>query len=262
MNRKSLPLVFLICASLLACNLVNSITPTTANSSQGTPAANAPAQSSSSGMCSNPLYPVKQGVTRTYSMTGLPTGPTTYTETITDVSSDGFTVTNQFGTLTKTAKWNCTPDGLLELQLGGGTAMLSTSSGMQADFTITKSSGVTIPAKVSAGDAWSYSLDFTTQLTMNNSSGQAQGTVNYQLKALGNESVTVPAGTFNAMKEQVTTNLNMQVAMQSLNIPVTMTEDSTVWYAPNVGMVKEVDNASVMGNTVNDTIELQSYNVP
>ncbi len=262
MNRKTLPLVLLICISLLACNLMSAISPTSGNSTQGTPAANQPAQPSSDGTCSNTLYPVKQGVTRTYAISGLPTGAASYTETITDVSADSFTVTTKFTNLTKNAKWDCKPDGLIELQPGGGAAMLNSSSGMQADFTVTKSNGVTLPKKVSAGDSWNYSLDFTSQITVNGTNSQAQGTSSYQLNAVGNESVTVPAGTFNAMKIQITTNFNMQMNMQGANIPVTLTSNTTAWYVPNVGMVKQVDNASMMGGTINATTELRSYNVP
>lgn len=263
MNRKTLPIVLVICTSMLACNLLSAISPASGNSTQQAPATSSSSQSSAtSGSCSNPLYPVKQGVTRTYSVTGLPTGASTYTETITNVGPDSFTMTTQLGNLTKNAKWDCKSDGLIELQPGGGAAMLSTTSGMQADFTVTKSSGVTLPLKISAGDAWTYSLDFTSQITLNNSSGQAQGTTNYQLKALGNESVTVPAGTFNAMKLQITTTFNMQMNMQGANIPFTLTANTTAWYAPNVGMVKQIDNADMMGGALNATTELQSYKIP
>jgi hypothetical protein len=266
MNRKILSVVLGICLGTLACNALTAANPSSGNSTQQASAANSSSpsaiQSSSSGACSNPLYPVKQGLTRTYSTTGLPTGPSTYTETITDVSADGFTMTTQFAKLTRTAKWDCKPDGLIELQLGGGAASLNTSSGMQANFTVTNSSGVTLPVKISAGDTWTYSLDFTAQITTNQYSGQAQGTADYQAKALGSEKVTVAAGTFDAMKLQVGTTLKMQMAMQGMSIPITITDNATLWFAPNVGMVKQVDTANMMGSNINATTELQSYNIP
>ncbi len=263
MSRKTFPVILLIGISMLSCNLLTAVNPASGTSNQAAPtASNSPSQPSSSGACSNALYPVKQGVMRAYAISGLSTGPAAYTETITDVQADSFTITTQFGNLTKNAKWDCKPDGLVELQPGGGAAMLNTSSGMQADFNVTKSSGVTLPTKISAGDAWTYSLDFTSQITLNNSSGQAQGTASYQLKAMGNESVTVPAGTFNAMKLQINTTFNMQMALSGMNVPITLTETTTAWYAPNVGMVKQLENANMMGETINATTELQSYKIP
>lgn len=259
---KSLGLLFLV-LTLLACNLL-APSSSSSNSSvapQSTVANQQPQISSQTG-CSNPYYPVKKDATWTYKTSGLPTGPSTYVDTITDVRVDGFTDTSVFDNkVTRKADWNCTKDGLLELSLGNGAAAISTS-GTQAQITVTKSSGVTIPAKVSTGDSWSYTLDFTGQINMQNTTSQAQGSSAYQLKALGNESVTVPAGTFTAMKVQVAGTFNIQVSMGGVNLPVTISDASLAWYAPNVGMVKLTDNVNMMGSSINATTELQSYKIP
>ncbi len=251
MNKRILVVTTVLILSILSCNLFSS---SSTGSSQS--------QSSASGSCSNAYYPVKEGVTRTYSTTGLPTGLSTYTETISDISSSGFTLTSQFDKITRTAKWNCTKEGLLELELGGGAASLDSSNGMQANFTVTKSTGVTLPVKISAGDTWSYSLDFTSSISIANTNQQYQGTATYQVKALDIEKVTVPAGTFNAIKLQIATSMTMQMMSQGAGAPILITDTSNAWFAPNVGMVKQADDLSMMGTTINSSTELQSYKIP
>ncbi len=246
---------------LLACNLLTQASGSSNGATPG-PQANGTAQASSPGGCSNPYFPVKQGATWTYKITGLPTGTSTYVDTITAVSQDKFTDSSVFDKkLTRTADWSCKPEGLLELSLGNG-AVAVTSSNTQAEFTVTKSSGVTLPARISTGQSWTYQLDLQGKMTLQNTQTQSQGTASYQLKALGNESVTVPAGTFNAMKVQIEGTFNVQVSVSGINMPIAVTDNSTAWYAPGVGMVKLTDAANLMGQAINATTELQSYKIP
>jgi hypothetical protein len=249
--------------AILACSLATPAAgPATGNTpGQETPAAEAPA--SASGPCANPLYPVVKGATWTYSTTGGPTGSTSYTDTITDVRADGFTLTSQFDKLTRTQEWACKPEGLLALQMGGQSAGLS-SGGMQGQFTTNKAEGVTYPSKpVAAGDEWSYALDYQGQIEMQGGTqATAAGTADFHFKALGTESVSVPAGTFEAMKVQVDTTLKMQVSTQGIQVPVDLTDTTIAWYAPGVGMVKSTD--TVASPIYSGTVEtqLQSYNIP
>src|SRR6185503_15452140 len=56
--------------------------PSPAETSVGTP----------SGLCANPYYPVREGATWTYASTGGPTGGYDFTDRITAVTDDGFTL--------------------------------------------------------------------------------------------------------------------------------------------------------------------------
>lgn len=242
----------------LACNL-----PTAGGVSSQTSSSNTPEAQPAANPCANPLYPVKQGATWTYATTGGPTGPTSYTSTISDVRSDGFTVSSQFDKVSLTQEWACKPEGLLALQLNGAATAALSANGAQAQFTTTKSEGVTIPANVAVGDEWTYHLEFQGQ--MNIAGGQqanATGTADFHLKALGTESVSVPAGTFDAMKIQIDTTINMQISAQGVNVPVNLTDTGTAWYAPGVGMVKSADAVNVTSFAATITTELQSYNIP
>ncbi len=260
-NRFKILAITCTVLTLLACNLLTQASGTSGNTTSAVQT-NPPAQASASGGCSNPYYPVKQGATWTYKITGLPTGTSTFVDTITAASQDKFTDSAVFDNkLTRTSDWSCKPEGLLQLSLGNGAAAI-TSSNTQAEFTVTKSSGVTIPASISTGQSWTYQLDLQGKMNLQNNQVQSQGTANYKLKALGNESVTVPAGTFNAMKVQIEGTFNVQVSVSGINMPIAVTDNSTAWYAPGVGMVKLTDASNLMGQSINATTELQSYKIP
>ncbi len=254
---KAVVIPFLV-STLFACNF---LTQAAGGAGGSNPAQTAPPNQtnpSAQGACANTYYPVKKGATWTYKISGLPTGTSTYVDTITDVRSDGFTDSSVFDNkLTRTSQWSCKPDGLLELSLGSGASAI-TASNTQAQFTVTNSSGVTLPSSISNGQSWSYKLDIQGQMSLQNNTVQSQGTASYQLKSLGNESVTVPAGTFNAMKVQINGTFNVQVSV----MPVSVTINATAWYAPNTGLVKETDAAAMMGQSFNSTTELQSYSIP
>src|SRR5512133_1953057 len=59
------------------------------------------------GQCENQYYPVRPGATWSYTSSGGPTGAYHYTDSITAVRSDGFTLTSQFNNLTRTQEWAC-----------------------------------------------------------------------------------------------------------------------------------------------------------
>jgi hypothetical protein len=231
--------------------------------SQGSGSSQAAGQPAvSSEACTNPLYPAVKGATWSYAVTGAPTGPLSYTDTVTDVRADGFTLTSQFDKLTRTQEWACKPEGLLALELGGGPAGAISTSQVDVQLTTSNVQGVTLPAHVSAGDKWAYSLDFQGTTQVGGVTAQETGKASIDLSAIGTESVTVPAGTFDATKIEVSSTLNFQIVMQGVTTPVVFTGISTVWYAPGVGMVKSVDKGELGGTAYTTTTELQSYSIP
>ena len=89
-----------------------------------------------------------------------------------------------------------------------------------------------------------------------------QGTAVYTFEALSEESVTVPAGTFTAMKVKTDIALDVQITFQGNTIPSTSDFHMLIWWAPGVGLVKTETNAELSGTGYSETIELQSYNIP
>lgn len=214
------------------------------------------------GVCTNPYYPVREGATWSYKSTGGPTGEYTFTDTITSVRADGFTLSSQFGELTRTQEWACKPEGLVALQLGGPSAATLSSENMQLNLEVKNVSGVTFPSEINVGDQWQHNLDLEGKMTVANQEGSATGNAQSSFNALGNESVTVPAGTFDGLKIQIDTTLNINVSVQGVSVPVTFSGSYTYWFVKDVGWVKASGTGSVSGTSFSETIALQSYNIP
>ena len=214
------------------------------------------------GLCANAYYPVREGATWNYTGTNSEVGEYSWTDTITETSDNGFTLTSQFDDLTRTQSWECRPEGLLTLQLGGGPAGSITSNQTQLNLETQNVTGVTYPVVINAGDQWSHAHEFSGTMDIAGQSAEANGDESASFTALGLESVTVPAGTFDAMKIEVATTININSTFQGTTVPVTFTGTTTSWYVQGVGWVKSVSTSEFGGITSTDTVELQSYSIP
>ena len=214
------------------------------------------------GLCTNVYYPVRQGATWTYKSTGGPAGEYSFTDTITSVRDDGFTLSTQIGDLTRTQEWTCTTKGLAALQLGGAPAAMLNSQNIQLNLDINNATGMTFPSQINPGDQWQQILDVTGNVSAMNEEAEATGTVQMNFSAIGTESVTVPAGAFDALKVEVDVTLNIEATYEGITLPVSFSGDYTYWFAPNVGWVKASGTGSVLGSSFSDTTELQSYSIP
>ena len=214
------------------------------------------------GLCTNVYYPVRQGATWTYKSTGGPAGEYSLTDTITSVREDGFTLSTQIGDISRSLEWNCTPEGLTALQLGGAPAAMLNSQGIQMNLNVSNVTGATFPSQINPGDQWQQTMDVQGNVTMMNEQAEATGNALMNFSAIGNESVTVPAGTFEALKVQVDVTLNINATYQAITLPVSFTGTYTYWFVPNVGWVKASGNGNVLGNSFTDTTELQTYSIP
>ena len=213
-------------------------------------------------LCTNTYYPVREGATWSYKSTGGPAGEYSFTDTIASVRQDGFTLSTRMGSLTRTQEWTCTSEGLTALQLGGAPAAMLNSQNIQLNLDAKNTSGVTFPRQMNPGDQWQQSVDVDGSVVVANEQGTGSGNAQMNFQAVGNESVTVPAGTFDAMKVQVDTTLNITVAYEGLSLPVKFSGTYTYWFAPDIGWVKASGTGSMMGASFSETTELQSYNLP
>lgn len=208
--------------------------------------------------CDNPYYPVREGSTWNYQSTSTVADNYSFTDTITSVREDGYTLTSEFEGLTRTQEWSCTPEGLVALEMGGGLSTAGSNLVIESQ----SASGVTYPTEMNPGDTWQYKLEFTGTMDLSGQSGEATGNTQSDFTALGVESVTVPAGTFDAMKVEITTTLDYTVTFQGIPVPVLFTSTTTSWYAEGVGWVKSVSEANFAGEAFTETVELQWYNIP
>jgi hypothetical protein len=215
------------------------------------------------GACANQYYPVTEGTTRTYSATGG-IEDFTYTETISGVAPDGFTVTTSYsleGNLQTTQRWACQSDGLVALDYNGGPSAALSTEGLSVQYNTTGVTGVTVPANLGVGTAWNQTLTIEGDMVIGEGmTGHATGDVSYSANAVGTESVTTPAGTFDAIKVEIQQNFNVTADLSGVSVPVAFTGTTTTWYAPGVGMVKSIVTIDLMESTT--TVELQSYTIP
>lgn len=264
MNHKlqiRVALTLLLTLAVQACSGITPQPPVEPTTSAN-PAPTTETQIVDSGLCSNPLYPVRNGATWTYTSTGGLSGNFSFTDTITEVREDGFTLTSQIDGATLAQEWTCTPEGLLSLSFGTGAAGGISTSGVEMDLRTSNAQGVILPQSINSGDQWAYSLDFEGTMEYSDTSADTQGMASFAFNALGEESVTVPAGTFNAMKIHVDLVLDMQATFSGFTAPLVFTLPSDIWYAPDIGWVKASSSGNIFGLAFNETIELQSYNVP
>jgi hypothetical protein len=195
-------------------------------------------------------------------VTGGPNGPTSYTDTISSVEGDSFVLTTTFEDITRTQRWSCGPDGLVALDFGGASAALALAD-LQADFNTTEATGITLPAAISQGDRWSQTFTLEgTQTLPGDQTADVTGQVQYDATASGLESATVSAGTFEALRVDSTSTMNITVQMSGITVPTTIVGTTVQWYAPNVGMVRSIEKSNIFGTEVEVTSELTGYSLP
>lgn len=257
-GQRNFLLLIILAANMFACTPSSAID--NAAPSPGDPVSGGPAPS---GTCANPLYPVIQGAAWTYASTGSPPGPFLFTDTITEARVDGFTLTSQFKDLTRTQEWACKPEGLLALQLGGGPMAGISAQGLSAQFESSNVTGISLPVDMQNTQQWTYGLSMKGTIAMpDNQASQADGSVSSTFQVLGAESISVPAGTFNAIKVQVNSEYTLNTSFQGFLMPLNFSSTTIIWYAPYVGWVKSVENSDLGGSPYSSTIELQSYGFP
>jgi hypothetical protein len=232
--------------TISACQSAQQPSQQQAQASGAAPSAQAPNVQSSGGLCDNPYIPVVEGATATYNLT-TDKGTVTETDTITDVGTDAFLVETTQPDSNYVITWHCTPEGLYWLQSDGGTfaAVFQGDVGSQ-QWEVTSFDGITLPTDIQPGDTWTQSEEISISGT-----GATTYNIDLDFTAVGMESVTVTAGTFNAMR--------IDVIMVGATPQVSMTFTFSVWYAPGVGQVQLIGQNDI-GQIW--SLELVSYSIP
>ncbi|MBK9924271.1 MAG: hypothetical protein IPP66_03180 [Anaerolineales bacterium] len=275
MSRRLFPVLSIIAliVSSLACSLpgnsVSSAAPAPTDSSAVTSSPSdsatateppAPAVSESgSGACANPFYPIAVGVSWSYSFSGA--APGNFTRSIIAVNADGFTDQDAFDNgVTRTGDWKCDAGALIALQPDGGQSGTSNveSSNVSVSFQTTEMSGVTMPATLNPGETWTQNFILEGIETINGQEIPAKNETAHSCTVGNTESVTVPAGTFDAVHVDCTTDMKITITLNGSEVPTAITSTSTVWYASGVGMIKT--DSQVNGAT--SVIELTAYTIP
>jgi hypothetical protein len=247
-------IAFALMTALAACNLP-SRPGAPDGASLATPSQPAP---QTLGQCKNPLHPVIKGAEWTYSLSGITTG--TFIRTITAVREDGFTDQDVFDSgVTRTGEWKCEDGTLTALSPAEGLSGMVQAEGTTAQFKTTQSQGVTLPAIVTPGSAWTQNFTLEGTQTIAGSSAESTGDMSYSCKAADIETVSVPAGVFDAVRVGCQINATITVNMAGLEVPTEWASATTIWYARDIGMVKTENELSGVGHS---SIELTSYTIP
>jgi hypothetical protein len=212
------------------------------------PTNQAPNVQASGDLCDNQYMPAVEGATWSYNA-HTDQGDTTQVDTITDVGTDGFLVeTTRSDGFNYVITWTCTPEGLLWLQTDGGMfSGIFQGGGLSQSWETVSYSGISIPKNGQAGDTWSSDQ----QISVTDSTGTRNFGIAMNFQAVGMESVSVPAGTFNAMRVDFT------MAWTS-DDNINMTYLVTDWFVENVGLVK----TSAQADFGSYSLELTSYSIP
>jgi len=200
---------------------------------------------------------VVTGATWNYKLTS--STPDTFTRSIVAANGSSFTDQDVFGTgVTRQGKWSCESGNLTALDpSNGGSASVSTEN-VSVEFQTTATNGVTLPGTVNPGDTWQQTLTLEGTQTISDMVIPAKNEFSNSCEAIGLESVTVEAGTFDAMRVDCLTTMKISITMQETPIETVLTLHGPSWYAEGVGMVKSTST----GEGLDSTTELVSYSIP
>ena len=242
--KSSLLGMSLMVLALAACQ---SAQPEAQNQASPAPSVVAPNVQATGSLCDNPYMPAVEGAAWTSNL-HTQQGDVTQVDTITDAGSDAFLVETVRPNTDYVVTWYCTPEGLLWLQTDGGMfSGIFQTEGLTQTWETVSYDGVSLPKDIQPGDTWSSSQ----QLKATDSTGSRQFDINIDFQAVGMESVTVPAGTFNAMR--------IDIAMGFKYADIETSYQISDWFAPGVGMVKSSAQSDFGGDY---DLALESFAIP
>jgi len=202
-------------------------------------------------LCRNQYFPSSIGDTWQYSGSNSTIGDYNRTDTVTNTNIDSFSVKTSLSNVTYTLQYNCSSAGLIATdpvtQYAGA---LLNSPDIPVTVKLSSNTGITLPANVAPGDTWQQTADFEASAQDVNLSG---GLI-FDYTAIGYENVTVPFGSFNALRIDTT----IRVEVSALRVTAGTYKTST-WLVPNVGVVKSEGASHVSGIDFTDNMQLTSF---
>ncbi|MFA5945373.1 MAG: hypothetical protein WC802_00485 [Patescibacteria group bacterium] len=207
-------------------------------------------KTSTADACGNPYYPFKEGMAIAYSVspsTGA-VGDSDYTLRTVSVKGTEATLRAELpGGASAEMTADCSSGSVA---LKGSSNLSSAIEGAQFKTTVLSSEGTYMPANVSAGTTWNNSE--TVQMDMTGGAAAGLGSITLTTKenskAIAEESVTVPAGTYKAIKVELTRETTSKTS-SGFAIPASKAT-STEWWVKGVGLVKSITKADGQTSTV------------
>ncbi|HMK08047.1 MAG TPA: vWA domain-containing protein [Anaerolineales bacterium] len=223
------------------------VSPPPARTSAGRTSANA---------CDHPYLPLRSGSSWSFSTSE---GDTTWSVTSASGSQDSASAVMDITVpdVSLTIHWTCTPQGIVSYDF---TNFNVSGVGAAAGLDVTNTSGSWLPPADLLTPGYSWNNDFTTNVTISaaGSSIESSSTTSEAWTVAGVETVSVPAGTFDAVRIDgtATTTTTMSGPVGMSMPPVTIHQ--SFWLAEGVGPVRYT--TSTEGYSGHG--ELTSYSVP
>lgn len=223
--------------------------------STSTPSTPSPAPSASAGACDFPYLPLRAGYKANYN-SQFGGRDSSYTMSVNSVSGNGANVVYKVNDITVNHDLNC-EDGLITEQ--GYLDLGSIAGGTRSNIRTNRVEGSIMPRDVHVGSEWSSKYDIT--MDYNNPQlgiTQVNSIIETARKAVAMERVTVPAGSFNALK--VENKYKMTITVPNATFPIPPIEFTSVeWWVEGKGMVKTQSSDTRLGNW---STEAQSITAP
>lgn len=196
--------------------------------------------------CFHPYFLITEGVSRTYNTEEGETG-----QIISNVNPDGFTLLtiDSNGEQTE-SNWTCDQNGIAGYSLDSFFAdMLGGFGGAYWDV---KVDGTMLPVNVSAGDSWQAIVTITVGIQQSGVDSKNIIILTTDFTAVGDEQVSIPAGTFTTLRIDHQTNGENTLVVEgdgaNLTQQLAVIEASgSEWYAPCIGKVRAENRITVTG---------------
>jgi hypothetical protein len=203
--------------------------------------------------CDHPYFPLRTGSSWTYS---TPQGNMTWSVGSAGGSNDSAEATMEIAMpeVSMTVHWSCSSAGIVSYDFGNLSAA---GLGNIVNMDVVDSSGAFLPAADLLAPGYSWPSNYTVVMHVSQEGFAVDWTmvVSETWTATGIESVTVPAGTFEALRVDGNESVSMTGMGQDVNVTVNM----TYWYAKGVGVVRYTSTTSEGSSSGG---ELTSYTVP
>lgn len=203
--------------------------------------------------CDHPYLPMRSGASWTYATTegtlawtiGDAGGSTESASAVMEVGFPGGSMATH---------WTCTPAGIVSYDFGSISA--GGIGGLVA-MDVTDSSGVWLPAVELLTPGYSWTNNYTTTISAPGVGIEIEmtSTTDETLTVVGTETVSVPAGTFEALR--IDSSLVSSISGMMVAVPG-ITSNSSYWFVEGIGIVRYV----YRGEDFSGGGDLTAYSVP
>lgn len=247
MKSSNLTHIIMGAAFLFAC-LAGSSCKSGSTGSSGTSGLGSLLGGSTSGACYNAYYPASPTLKKTYT-TKMGSSSSSHVESFTNFSSTGFTQITEVAPRSgdpnsKPFKveygLSCKPEGLMAMEYG----TMTTGQDTKLQYKTVKAEGISFPkdSEWTVGKKWKMGFDIEGDMA-GRAAFTSKGSVSIDCEIVGQETITVPAGTFTAYKVNMDTRTQMTMSIAGRTIPTSPPLIKTVaWFAKDVGIVKSEMN--------------------